>query len=173
MLWKMGFSGAKIVPCPPYTPLGAIESSRGLRPSRALRGFFDSLSSPFRRAFALCRICLPLDRDGLQCERRGSPTKNSETRTCGSRFRALSRGSRQRRLMISRKLLEIRRIQELQSMVPEFVDSTGGSRWVQAQPAGASPSRDKSRQRRPVISRKLLEIRRIWELQSMVPEFVA
>ena len=43
LLWKMGFSGAKIVPCPPYTPLGAIESSRGLRPSRALRGFFDSL----------------------------------------------------------------------------------------------------------------------------------
>ena len=39
LLWKMGFSGAKIVPCPPYTPLGAIESSRGLRPSRALRGF--------------------------------------------------------------------------------------------------------------------------------------
>ena len=44
LLWKMGFSGAKIDPCPPYTPLGAIESSKGLRPSRALRGFFDSLS---------------------------------------------------------------------------------------------------------------------------------
>ena len=43
LLWKMGFSGAKIVPRPPYTPLGAIGSSRGLRPSRALRGFFDSL----------------------------------------------------------------------------------------------------------------------------------
>ena len=42
-LWKMRFSGAKIDPCPPYTPLGAIESSRGQRPSRALRGFFDSL----------------------------------------------------------------------------------------------------------------------------------
>ena len=39
LLWKMGFSGAKIAPCPPYTPLGSIESSRGLRPSRALRGF--------------------------------------------------------------------------------------------------------------------------------------
>ena len=46
----MRFSGAKIVPCPPYTPLGAIESSRGLRPSRALRGFFDSLGSPERGA---------------------------------------------------------------------------------------------------------------------------
>ena len=42
-LWKMRFSGAKNVPCPPYTPLGTIESSRGLRPFRALRGFFDSL----------------------------------------------------------------------------------------------------------------------------------
>ena len=42
-LWKMRFSDAKIAPCPPYTPLGTIESSRGLRPSRALRGFFDSL----------------------------------------------------------------------------------------------------------------------------------
>ena len=38
LLWKMRFSDAKIVPCPPYTPLGAIETSRGLRPSRALRG---------------------------------------------------------------------------------------------------------------------------------------
>ena len=38
LLWKMGFSGAKIVPCPPYTPLGTIESSKGLRPSRALPG---------------------------------------------------------------------------------------------------------------------------------------
>ena len=46
LLWKMRFT--KTVPCPPYTPLGAIESSRGLRPSRALRGFFDSLASPER-----------------------------------------------------------------------------------------------------------------------------
>ena len=52
LLWKMGFSGAKIAPCPPYMPLGAIESSRGLRPSRALRGFFDSLGSPERGAVA-------------------------------------------------------------------------------------------------------------------------
>ena len=46
----MGFSGAKIAPCPPYTPLGTIESSKGLRPSRALRGFFDSLKR--RKALA-------------------------------------------------------------------------------------------------------------------------
>ncbi|MDY2793197.1 MAG: hypothetical protein SOT76_10730, partial [Eubacteriales bacterium] len=50
-LWKMGFSGAKIAPCPPYTPLGTIESSKGLRPSRALRGFFDSLKRASPRAF--------------------------------------------------------------------------------------------------------------------------
>ena len=36
LLWKMGFSGAKIDPCPPYTPLGTIGSSSGLWPSRAL-----------------------------------------------------------------------------------------------------------------------------------------
>ena len=36
---KWDFFGAKIALCPPYTPLGAIESSRGLRPSRALWGF--------------------------------------------------------------------------------------------------------------------------------------
>ena len=39
LLWKMGFSGEKIAPCPPYTPLGTIESSNGLRPSRALPSF--------------------------------------------------------------------------------------------------------------------------------------
>ena len=52
-LWKMGFSGAKIAPCPPYTPLGTIESSKGLRPSRALRGFFDSLKRQRKAAFPL------------------------------------------------------------------------------------------------------------------------
>ena len=31
-----------------------------------------------------------------------------------------------------------RRIRELEFMVPEFVDRTGGSRWVQAQPANPS-----------------------------------
>ena len=54
--WKMRFSGAKIVPCPPYTPLGAIESSRGLRPSRALRGgatVCAAETSGFRRILGL------------------------------------------------------------------------------------------------------------------------
>ena len=59
LLWKMGFSGAKIVPCPPYTPLGTIESSKGLRPSRALRGFFDSLTPlrmDVRRGAFVCAL---------------------------------------------------------------------------------------------------------------------
>ena len=33
--------------------------------------------------------------------------------------------------------LRIRRIRELEFMVPEFVNGTGGSKWVQAQPAGS------------------------------------
>ena len=70
LLWKMRFT--KTAPCPPYTPLGAIESSRGLRPSRALRGFFDSLKgtsvnqmcpyffAPHKLARLLCRHRLSL-----------------------------------------------------------------------------------------------------------------
>ena len=54
---------------------------------------------------------------------------------------------------------------------------SGGSKRVQAQPArrqqvGAG-SVCPSRQCRPVISRRFLEIRRIREVQSMLPEFVA
>ena len=45
LLWKMGFSAAKIAPHPPYTPPGTIGSSRGLRPSRALREVFDNPNS--------------------------------------------------------------------------------------------------------------------------------
>ena len=56
----MGFSGAKIAPCPPYTPLGTIESSKGLRPSRALRGFFDSLKSQNSLRFFYRRCRFPL-----------------------------------------------------------------------------------------------------------------
>ena len=52
-LWKMGFSGAKIAPCPPYTPLGTIESSKGLRPSRALPSFLTVWAS--LRSYGCCR----------------------------------------------------------------------------------------------------------------------
>ena len=58
LLWKMGFSGAKIVPCPPYTPLGAIESSRGLRPSRALRFFSTVCSGLHQEAALFCILCI-------------------------------------------------------------------------------------------------------------------
>ena len=39
LLWKMGFSDAKIAPPPPYTPPGTIEVRKGF----ALLCFFDSL----------------------------------------------------------------------------------------------------------------------------------
>ena len=32
MRWKMGFSAAKILPCPPYMPLGTIEIREGFGP---------------------------------------------------------------------------------------------------------------------------------------------
>ncbi len=32
LLWKMGFSGAKIAPPPPYTPPGTIEAQKGFAP---------------------------------------------------------------------------------------------------------------------------------------------
>ena len=32
LLWKMGFSGAKIAPSPPYTPPGTIEARKGFVP---------------------------------------------------------------------------------------------------------------------------------------------
>ena len=60
LLWKMRFSSAKIVPRPPYTPPGTIKSSRELRPSRALQGFFDSLRQMY--------ICRPAE--GAQYRRR-------------------------------------------------------------------------------------------------------
>ena len=43
--------------------------------------------------------------------------------------------------MISRKLLEIRRIRGLEFMVPEFVARTGGSRWLSALPTGSNRNR--------------------------------
>ena len=37
--WKMGFSAAKILPCPPYMPLGTIESREGFGPLELSEGF--------------------------------------------------------------------------------------------------------------------------------------
>ena len=39
MLWKMGFSAAKILPCPPYMPLGTIEIREGFGPLELSKGF--------------------------------------------------------------------------------------------------------------------------------------
>ena len=42
LLWKMGFSAAKILPCPPYMPLGTIEIREGFGLSSAPRVFRQS-----------------------------------------------------------------------------------------------------------------------------------
>ena len=39
MLWKMGFFAAKILPCPPYMPLGTIEIREGFGPLELSKGF--------------------------------------------------------------------------------------------------------------------------------------
>ena len=39
LLWKMGFSAAKILPCPPYMPLGTIEIREGFGPLELSKGF--------------------------------------------------------------------------------------------------------------------------------------
>ena len=39
LLWKMGFSAAKILPCPPYMPLGTIEIREGFGPLELSEGF--------------------------------------------------------------------------------------------------------------------------------------
>ena len=53
LLWKMRFT--KTAPRPPRMSPSTIESSRGSRPSRALRGFFDSLRRAGRPFFFAVR----------------------------------------------------------------------------------------------------------------------
>ncbi|MDY2791352.1 MAG: hypothetical protein SOT76_01180 [Eubacteriales bacterium] len=57
-------------------------------------------------------------------------------------------------------------------MVPEFITLPGGSKWVQAQPAGASPSQPESAAL-PHNPQGILRIRRNQLLQSMAVDFVA
>ena len=45
LLWKIGFSAAKISPVSAAQVAGDDFNARGLRPSRALLGFFDSLAA--------------------------------------------------------------------------------------------------------------------------------
>ena len=42
LLWKMGFSDAKIAPPPPYTPPGTIEARKGFGPLALSSGFLES-----------------------------------------------------------------------------------------------------------------------------------
>ena len=66
-------------------------------------------------------------------------------------------------------ILRIRRIRELQFMVPEFVARTGGSQWQSVLPTGSQ-----WQSAGPTFNPQgTLRIRRIRELQFMVPEFVA
>ena len=54
LLWKMGFSTAKILPCPPYMPMDTIEIREGLILSSSPRAFqpSDRLNlKGFRRLF--------------------------------------------------------------------------------------------------------------------------
>src|SRR5699024_8280615 len=46
LLWKMGFSSAKIAPSPPYTPPGTIEARKGFGPLALSSGVFYSLRGP-------------------------------------------------------------------------------------------------------------------------------
>ena len=41
LLWKMGFSGAKIAPSPPYTPPGTIEARKGFAPLFGFSAVWD------------------------------------------------------------------------------------------------------------------------------------
>ena len=57
LLWKMGFSGAKIAPSPPYTPPGTIETRKGF----ASLWFFDRLINHIVMQIAqtlnVCNFC--------------------------------------------------------------------------------------------------------------------
>ena len=46
LLWKMGFSAAKILPCPPYMPLGTIEIREGFGPLELSEGFSTVCAFP-------------------------------------------------------------------------------------------------------------------------------
>ena len=55
MLWKMGFSAAKILPCPPYMPLGTIEIREGFGPLELFEGF-STVCTHLLRGATFCRL---------------------------------------------------------------------------------------------------------------------
>ena len=54
--WKMGFSAAKILPCPPYMPLGTIELREGLALSISPRVFRQSEAPAEMQVLFSCGI---------------------------------------------------------------------------------------------------------------------
>ena len=82
LLWKMGFSTAKILPCPPYMPLDTIEIREGLILSSASRAFqpSDRLNlKGFRRLFYGITGALSAHTRG---KRRCAPWKNGDLSAC-------------------------------------------------------------------------------------------
>ena len=61
LLWKMGFSVAKISPDSAAQVAGVDLNARGLRPSRALLGLFDSLSPVIAQGFLAFKARLKQD----------------------------------------------------------------------------------------------------------------
>ena len=53
MLWKMGFSAAKILPCPPYMPLGTIAIREGFGPLELSKGFSTVCAEGALRPFGI------------------------------------------------------------------------------------------------------------------------
>ena len=54
LLWKMGFSAAKILPCPPYMPLGTIEIREGFGPLERSKGFSTVCAVCAKQAAYFC-----------------------------------------------------------------------------------------------------------------------
>ena len=111
-----------------------------------------------------CRLCRPSAAGGCRYslpdpQSAGNPadSKKSAASVYGGWFRVLSGGSKWKPVLLEsagptcvfRDIPENRRIRELEFMVPEFVDRTGGSEWVQAQPARPSRSSAASCAARP------------------------
>ena len=80
----MGFPSDKIAPRPPYTPLGSIESSRGLRPSRALRGFSTVRARSQKKRTGFCNSKRPQLKITLAIH--DPSPKVSKSRRCPARF---------------------------------------------------------------------------------------
>ena len=179
----------KTVPCPPYTPLGAIESSRGLRPSRTLQVFSTVWGrSQWERPFSVYTAEERGDSVSLMAQRAGWGSGGAVGRADGhllprilSSGYALFKSLPQPRVGSADRSFPGAPGKPENSGSPIYAsrirDRIGGSRWGQAQPAGqtsvgvwgsakrsgASPSQPESAM--PTHDfQKILEIRRPWPL---------